>query len=422
MTIDARPTPSAPDDDPYLWLEEIEGAAAIAWVDEQNAATLERFGGSGFISDRDTLTEILDRPDNIPFIGRRGARVFNFWKDAEHPRGLWRSTTLDSFRTGQPAWDILLDLDRLAEQEKEDWVWRSAVTLPPDHERAILQLSRGGSDAVVLREFNLRTRDFVADGFILPEAKGYADWLDKDTLLVSSALGEGMATRSGYARTTRIWKRGQDISQAQIIHEVQSESMALWARPDRSKDSATIQFFEYINFFEISVSIGDPDGVKAKLDLPGDIECAIHGDWLAVKRRSPWTIGAETYAQDTLLGIGLRSFIEGQRDFHVLYVPSERRALGSFTWVGDRLLLSILDDMAPTFEILDPSRNWASTELQGLPKVAVAQFVAPRHRGKRKQWRSAWESRRSNYAANSYVVGTREELGNSTACAAGLLA
>jgi len=114
MTIDIRPTVSAPDDDPYIWLEDIEAQQAVAWVDAQNAATLQRFGGPGFIADRDMLRAILDRPDNIPFIARRGALVFNFWNDAEHPRGLWRSTTLDRFRAGEPEWDIILDVDQLA--------------------------------------------------------------------------------------------------------------------------------------------------------------------------------------------------------------------------------------------------------------------------------------------------------------------
>ena len=166
---DPRPTIEAPDDDPYLWLEEIDGERALAWVEAQNAATLARFGDARFAADRDTLAAIFDRPDNIPLIARRGARVFNFWKDAEHPRGLWRATTLDSYRGEQPEWDILLDLDALAATEGEDWTWSGAATIPGSHDRAIVMLSRGGADAVVLREFDLvcarfRTRRFHAAG------------------------------------------------------------------------------------------------------------------------------------------------------------------------------------------------------------------------------------------------------------------
>jgi prolyl oligopeptidase len=372
MEIDARPTISAPDDDPYLWLEDIDGARALGWVATQNALTLDRFGGPRFAEDRDILAAILDRPDNIPYVGRRGSRVYNFWKDAENPRGLWRSTTLDSFRQSEPEWDVFLDLDKIAAEENEDWIWQGALTLPPDHELAILRLSRGGSDAVVLREFDLRSKGFVAGGFTLPEAKGSAEWIDRDTWLVSSAFGAGMATRSGYARTVRVWRRGHDISQAQIVCEVPQESMALWSHPDRTQDAETIHFVERPSFFEIVVRIGDRTGPKKKLDLPLDIEYAIHRDWLAVKPRSAWTISGITHPQDTLLGIGLSGFMEGGRDFRVLFRPGARRALQSFRWSGDKLLLSILDELTPAFEILDPNRDWSSSQLEGLPKIGVA--------------------------------------------------
>ena len=115
---DPRPTLAAPDDDPYLWLEEVDGARALAWVEAQNRATLSRFGDARFAADRDLLAAILDRPDNIPGVARRGTRLFNFWKDAAHPRGLWRTTTLDSFATEQPDWEVLLDLDALAEARR----------------------------------------------------------------------------------------------------------------------------------------------------------------------------------------------------------------------------------------------------------------------------------------------------------------
>jgi prolyl oligopeptidase len=372
MTIDARPAISAPDDDPYLWLEDIEGQKAVAWADAQTAAALGRFGHARFLEDRDILKAILDRPDNIPYIARRGSLVFNFWKDADHPRGLWRSATLDAYRAGDPQWEILLDIDALAAKENENWIWLGASTLPPAHELAIVRLSRGGGDAAVLREFDLRTRSFVAGGFVLPEAKGNAAWLDRDAWLVSSALGEGMATASGYPRTARIWTRGQDIAQARIVAEAAHDSMALWSYPDRTQPAESIRFVERPSFFQAVVRIGDRTGPKTKLDLPLDIEFSIHGDWLAVKRRGPWTVGEITYPQDTVLGIGLSAFIEGSRNFKVLFEPQERRALRNFFWSGDGLILSILDDLTPTYEVADPSQDWSKSTLEGLPKIGAA--------------------------------------------------
>jgi len=117
MRVDDRPTLAAPDDDPYLWLEEIEGQRALDFVERQNRMTLEKFGGAGFAADRDTLAAIYDRPDNIPYVTRLSGWLYNLWKDANNPRGLWRRTTLEEFRKSDPRWDIVLDIDRLAADE-----------------------------------------------------------------------------------------------------------------------------------------------------------------------------------------------------------------------------------------------------------------------------------------------------------------
>jgi prolyl oligopeptidase len=371
--IDPRPTREAPDDDPYLWLEEIDGKRALAWVEAQNAATLTRFGDARFAADRDTLAAIFDRPDNIPLIARRGDRVFNFWKDAAHPRGLWRTTSLDSFRSEAPLWEILLDLDALAAAEAEDWTWSGASTIPVTHDRAILMLSRGGADAVVLREFDLVSRNFVAGGFYLPEAKGGAAWLDRDTLLLSSALGERAATNSGYARTVRRWRRGTDPLAAPIIFETGVENMSVWADLDRETADERVWFAERLGFFDAIIRIGDRNGPRERIDLPTDATVEWHRGWLAVKPRTVWTIGAESFPPDTVLGISLKAFLAGDRHFTKLFEPGERRALQGFFWCGGRLFLSVLDDLRPVFEALTPSdAGWSRERITGLPDIGVA--------------------------------------------------
>jgi prolyl oligopeptidase len=370
---DPRPTLEAPDDDPYLWLEEIDGKRALAWVETQNAATLARFGDARFAADREILAAIFDRPDNIPLIARRGPRVFNFWKDAAHPRGLWRATTLDSYRSEQPEWEILLDLDALAASEGEDWTWSGAATLPGAHDRAIVKLSRGGADAVVLREFDLASNGFVPGGFTLPEAKGGAAWLDRDTLLLSSAWGEGMATSSGYARTVRLWHRGADPLTARVIFETSADRMAVWADLDREAKNQRVWFVERLGFFDTVVSIGDSTGPTSRIDLPTNVWLQWHRGWLAVKRRTPWTIGGETHSPDTVLGMSFAAFLAGDRHFTRLFEPAERRALQGFFWSGGRLVLSMLDDLKPVFEVLTPSdAGWARQRITGLPDIGVA--------------------------------------------------
>jgi prolyl oligopeptidase len=370
---DPRPTLAAPDDDPYLWLEEIEGERALAWVADQTAQTLKRFGDARYDADRATLKAIFDTPERIPYVSRRGPYLYNVWQDAANPRGLWRRTTLDSFRTAKPEWDVILDLDALAAKEGEDWIWSGPTTLPPAHERAIMRLSRGGSDAAVLREFDLRSRAFVAGGFTLPEAKGGAAWLDADTLLVSSSLGDGMATSSGYARTVRLWRRGTDFAQAPVLFETTTDRMMVGAGLDRSQPTETVLFHEQIGFFDMAAAIGDRSGPRTKLDLPTDIELDLDRDWLVVKRRVAWTVGGVTHPADTLLGISLSAFLAGGRDFAVLFAPGKRRVLEYFFWAHGRLVLAILDELQSVFEVLTPAPGgWARTTLQGLPAIGVA--------------------------------------------------
>ncbi|XUM23342.1 prolyl oligopeptidase family serine peptidase [Bradyrhizobium oligotrophicum S58] len=373
MSIDDRPTIAAPDDDPYLWLEEIDGERALAFVAAQNQRTLAAFGDAAFERDRDALAAILDRPDNIPFVSRRGGLLYNQWKDAAHPRGVWRRTTLTEFRKAQPQWDDLLDLDRLAADEGEDWALNGVSSLPPAHERAILSLSRGGSDAVVLREFDLATKRFVTGGFTLSEAKGGAAWLDADTLLLASAFGAGMATPSGYARTVRRWRRGQPVEQAEVIFAAEgSQSTWVHVGVDRSVVPARVWFAEGIDFFNQHLWLGDGGGAQTRLDLPTDCWMSAHGDWMAIKLRQPWTVGEVTHPADVVLGLRLSAFLAGRRDFTRVFEPAPRRALQGLSWAGDRLVLSILDELRARFEVWTPSQEaWSCERLPGLPEIAT---------------------------------------------------
>ncbi len=368
--MDLRPTLAAPDDDPYLWLEEVEGEAAIAWVAEQNARTLAAFADARFEADREGLKAALDRPDKLPMVTRRGPHLFNFWQDAQHPRGLWRRTTLDSFRGATPEWEVLLDIDALAAEEGQDWVWAGATTFPGTHDVALLRLSRGGGDAVVIREFDLGARRFVAGGFDLPEAKGSADWLDRDTLLLSSALGG--TTSSGYARTIRRWSRGTDPMAAPVIFEVPEDHLSAWAGVDREGGRESIVFRDGIGFFDATIHIGDRDGPRTLVPLPTDAHYTWQHGFIAVKPRTPWTVGDTTYAPDTLLGLALADLLAGKVAPRLLFTPEPRRALQNFFWCDGRLVLSILDDLAPVFTILTPGPGaWVAAEVPGLPRIGV---------------------------------------------------
>ncbi|MER9579147.1 prolyl oligopeptidase family serine peptidase [Mesorhizobium sp. M0400] len=365
--FDFRPILNIPDDD-HLWLEDIEGERALDWTTSQSARTLEHFGGLQFGRDRADLTAIFDHPDKIPTIRRRGQYLCNFWQDARNPRGLWRRTTLADYMKADPQWEALLDLDAVAVSDGEDWIWGGASIEPERRERAVLRLSRGGSDAIVHREFDIGSLSFVADGFNLPEAKGGIEWLDPDTLLLSSALGDGMATRSGYARTVRLWKRGADPLTSAVIFEADSESLYVSGHLDRTAGSERLWFFETPAFFEEIVQIGDRSGPKTEIDLPRDAWWNCFGDWLAVKPRKPWTVGGTTYATDALIGISLSSFLAGERSFAALFEPGDRRSLQSFFWNDGKLIIFYLVNLVPHFEMFTPGRQeWTRRALDTVP-------------------------------------------------------
>ena len=372
MHLDSRPTLAAPDDDPHLWLEEVDGERAISWVGKQNAATLARFGGERLNEDAATLKAIFDRPDRIPLIGRRGGLVYNYWIDAANPKGLWRRTTLPDYRTGAPTWETLLDLDALSAAEGEDWIWRGPTTLPPSHHRAILALSRGGADAVALREFDLERKTFVADGFQLPEAKGGAAWLDRDTLLLSSTFGENQATNSGYARRVRVWKRGADVADAPVMFEGRVDSISVSGNLELTGRRRLTFVSESLDFFRTERWIGEPDGPLRKFELPEDAGFDLHRDVLLVGLRTPWEVGGRVHPSDALIAIPLDEFLGGGRDFTVLFEPGPRRVIEGYSWSGDQLTLVVQDDLRPVCERLTlVGREWRRMPIEGLPHDGV---------------------------------------------------
>lgn len=370
--MDTRPTIDAPDDDPYLWLEEVDGEEAIAWVDKQNERTLEAFSGTQFETDRDALLAIYDAVDKIPYVHRRGEYLYNFWKDAENPRGLWRRTTMEEFQKETPPWDVLLDIDALAKEEDEDWIWAGSSTLPVTHDIAMLRLSRGGGDAVVLREFNLESRTFVADGFYLPESKGGVDWLDRDTLLVNSPLGDGMATTSGYARTVRLWSRGEDFTTTKTIFEIDASHMAAGTSIDRSAEEELIWYVDAIEFFDRAYWIGDRNGPAQKIEVPSHVTLTGDGSWVAARPREVWTLNDVTYAPDTVVAFRLSDFLAGTAKIHVLFEPEERRVCRYFIWANGKLILPILDNLQTRYEVLTPSDDvWHRATVSSLPTIGV---------------------------------------------------
>ena len=207
-------------DDPYQWLEDVTGEKPLAWVKEQNAKSqAEIEARPGFKAVHERLLSIYNSRERIPDVQKRGAWLYNFWQDAQSPRGLWRRTTMEEYRKKDPAWETILDVGKVGADENTNWVFKGASCLYPDYRRCLVSLSRGGADAVEVREFDIEKKEFVKGGFVLAESKGGASWLDIDTLYIERDFGPGTLTTSGYPRIVKEWKRGAPLADAKVMLE-----------------------------------------------------------------------------------------------------------------------------------------------------------------------------------------------------------
>jgi prolyl oligopeptidase len=340
----AQAAPGA-DEDPYLWLEDVGGDKALDWVRAQNAKSQKELEAAPqFAPIRARALEVLDSKERIPFVVKRGDHLYNFWQDENNKRGLWRRTTLAEYRKPEPRWEVVLDLDKLAAEEKENWVWKGADCLAPKHERCMLSLSRGGADATVRREYDIAARAFVKDGFTLPEAKGNLTWKGPDTLYVATDFGSGSLTTSGYPRIVKEWQRGTALDKAKLVYEGKVTDTYVAPLTDRAQGVQRDFVLVVPMFFKGEVFQIDGDKL-VKLDLPIDAKPRTVRESLFVQLRSAWTVGGSTFGQGSLLVIDYKRFMAGARDFAVLFEPSERRSLSSYSVTKNFVLVNELDNV-----------------------------------------------------------------------------
>lgn len=335
----------AADADPYLWLEDVTGEKQLDWVRAQNAPTVaELESDPNFEPTRRRLLAILDSKERIPYVSKHGAFYYNFWQDDKNPRGVWRRTSLEEYRKPDPAWEIVLDLDKLAAEENENWVWKGYEILEPGYDRCLVALSRGGADATVQREFDLTTKTFVAGGFSLPEAKSRADWRDRNTLYVGTDFGEGSLTRSGYPRLVKEWKRGTPLSEAKLIFEGEPDDVSVSAHV--SLDHGRLYEFltHAVTFFTVENLVRRGDE-WVRIEKPPDVQVGTFGEHLLLRLRQDWTVGGKTYPAGSLLAANFDAYLKGDRNFAMLFEPSPRKSLDDFTATKNCLILVELENV-----------------------------------------------------------------------------
>jgi prolyl oligopeptidase len=352
LTTQAQ-TPTEDPRDPFAWLEDVQGEKALNWVRERNResrAVLEKH--PRFEAMRARFLEILDSKEKIPSVSRRGDFFYNLWQDAKNPRGLWRRTPLAEYRRSEPAWETVLDLDALGAAEKENWVWKGASCFAPEYRRCVLNLSRGGADAVVLREFDAVAKRFIDakdGGFVVAEAKSSIDWIDENTVYVASDFGPGSLTDSGYPRVIKRWQRGTPLDKAVTVFEGQAKDVAAGVSVDRTPGFERTVFSRATDFYNSKLWLLQNDKQVA-IDVPSDANFSFWRERVLIQLRSDWKLGDKTWPSGSLLAGDAAAYLKGERNFSALFTPTATRSLEGFTTTHGRVLLSVLDNVAGRVE------------------------------------------------------------------------
>ena len=362
-----------PQDDPYAWLEDVSGAKSLDWVKARNAkAEADIASSASFKTLEAQILASLDSTAKIPGVEKIGAYYYNFWKDAQHQRGLWRRTTLEEYRKPEPAWETVLDLDALNAAEGTQWVWHGANCLRPNYQRCLIALSPGGSDADVTREFDLTRKQFVEGGFFRPEAKGGLGWIDENTVYVFTDFGAGTLTSSGYPRIVKQWTRGTPLASAKLVYAGKPDDMYIAALHDDTPGFQRDFVSRTLAFYNDELYLRGADGQLTKIDAPNSARKDVHKDWLLLELREPYTAGSKTYAAGALIATHFDAFMAGKRDFSVLFAPTDHAALAGFAWTKDHLILNVMEDVKNRLSVLTPGKDgWGNTAFVGAPGIGT---------------------------------------------------
>lgn len=332
--------------DPYLWLEEIEGEKSVQWVKAKNKMTVETLEKHpDFQEIHKKILKILNSKDRIAYPSIRGEYMYNFWQDDKNERGLWRRILLNEYFEDSLEWETVLDLDDLSEKEEENWAFNDAIFLYPNFNLCLLELSHGGSDAVFIREFDLEKKIFVDNGFYLHEAKTMASWLDKNNLIVSTDFGEGTLTTSGYPRIVKIWKRGSSLNEAEILFEGDKNDVGTYGIVEYTPEREYLIVYRYITFFTSEIYVMDRGRLR-KLEIPEDARFnGFFKNQMLVELKSDWKMNGKLYQQGSLICIDYDRFLKGDRNFDILFKPDERSSLISVSHNKNYILLNQLKNV-----------------------------------------------------------------------------
>lgn len=360
--------------DPYLWLEEVHGERAMEWVEQQNEMAQQELAQSELYQLMyDQTLEVLDSDDRIDFPSRQGEYLYNFWRDANNQRGLYRRTTVESYASGKPEWQVVLDIDALAAAEDENWVYKGMSCLYPDYQRCLVNLSRGGADATVVREFDKNSMSFVEDGFTLPEAKSRVGWINQDSLYVATDFGKDSLTTSGYPREVRVWHRGADLAKAPALFNGDVDSVAAGAYRIFTATANYDVVYESPNFYSNKMWLRHNDELLAIPKPDSATLRTIFNDQLILMLREDWS--EHGFKQGSLVAMPMSSVHSGKAEASLVMAPTETMSIQGVTRTKDHLLITVLQDVTSrVFKLEASEQGWQVQDLELADNASISVF------------------------------------------------
>lgn len=368
----------AQEKDPYIWLEELESEKSMNWVKEHNQISqkkLESF--TGFEELKSKYLASYNDKDKIVYPSVVGDFVYNFWKDENNQRGIWRRMEKKAYLAKSSDWELILDLDELSKNEGKKWVFQGANFLQPDNTRCLLSLSDGGTDEHEVREFDVTKKEFVSDGFFLPSSKGSVAWISENELLISRDFGAGTLTQSGYPRMLKRIKRGEKIEDARLILEKPDTLMGVWASSDFVNGKQLVfaqvskSFYEHEQLFlhENKLTI---------LNLPLDADSyGMYQGKLIIRLNSDWTFDKEKLASGSLVSVDFKSLVYGTIKVQSIFRPNKRTTIDQVGLSQNGLVLHLLENVQSVLYRFQYSDNeWKSERIEApaLGQISILGF------------------------------------------------
>jgi len=353
----------AQNNDPYIWLEEVDAEKSLNWVEHWNKKSLNTLTKQAeYQNIYETNLKIYNSSDRIADPTIYGIYIYNFWQDKEHVRGIWRRALLKDYSDKNPKWEIVIDLDKLSEEDNEKYVFKGATGLYPDYNKFMVSLSKGGGDAVIIKEFDAVSKTFTKNGFFLPEAKGNAFWVDENTLMVSTDFGDGLTT-SGYPRQVKLWKRGSELKDAKLVFEGKEDDMGIWGYSIPTKKKTHQLIMQKTSFYSGSYFVLEK-GKLIKLNLPEDIQpSTIFKGLFVFQLKSDWTPGKKTFKQGSVISIKYDDLIKEKMNIQLIVEPDERSSITEIASTENVLLVNMLNNVKSELYKYTWNKKWESKKI-----------------------------------------------------------